>query len=70
MSKAQVTADALIVGAGWPGAVAARRLAGAGMRVVALEQGGWPDYARANLFEYAEAFDNRARRRTANRILG
>jgi choline dehydrogenase-like flavoprotein len=47
MSKSQVHADALIVGAGPTGAVAAKRLAEAGMRVVVLEQGDWPDYARA-----------------------
>jgi choline dehydrogenase-like flavoprotein len=47
MSKGQVNADALIIGAGPTGAVAAKRLAEAGMRVVVLEQGDWPDYARA-----------------------
>jgi choline dehydrogenase-like flavoprotein len=47
MSKGQVRADALIIGAGPTGAVAAKRLAEAGMRVVVLEQGDWPDYARA-----------------------
>jgi choline dehydrogenase-like flavoprotein len=47
MSKGQVKADALIIGAGPTGAVAAKRLAEAGMRVVVLEQGDWPDYARA-----------------------
>lgn len=47
MSKGQVSADALIIGAGPTGAVAAKRLAEAGMRVVVLEQGDWPDYARA-----------------------
>jgi choline dehydrogenase-like flavoprotein len=47
MPKGQVNADALIIGAGPTGAVAAKRLAEAGMRVVVLEQGDWPDYARA-----------------------
>jgi choline dehydrogenase-like flavoprotein len=47
MSKGQVKADALIIGAGPTGAVTAKRLAEAGMRVVVLEQGDWPDYARA-----------------------
>jgi choline dehydrogenase-like flavoprotein len=39
--------DVLIVGAGASGAVAATRLAEAGLRVVCLEQGDWPDYSRA-----------------------
>jgi choline dehydrogenase-like flavoprotein len=36
-------ADVVIVGAGASGGVVARRLAEAGIGVVALEQGGWPD---------------------------
>ena len=40
-------AEALIIGAGPTGAVAAKRLAEAGIRVVVLEQGDWPDYSKA-----------------------
>jgi choline dehydrogenase-like flavoprotein len=36
-------ADVLVIGAGASGGVAARRFAEAGMRVVCLEQGDWPD---------------------------
>jgi len=39
--------DVLIIGAGPTGAVAAKRCAEAGMRVVVLEQGDWPDYSKA-----------------------
>jgi len=39
--------DVLIIGAGPTGAVAAKRLAEAGMHVVVLEQGDWPDYSKA-----------------------
>lgn len=40
-------ADVLIIGAGPTGAVAAKRFAEAGMSVVVLEQGDWPDYTKA-----------------------
>src|SRR2546425_2494704 len=39
--------DVLIIGGGPTGAVAARRFAEAGMSVVVLEQGDWPDYSKA-----------------------
>jgi choline dehydrogenase-like flavoprotein len=39
--------DVLIIGAGPTGAVTAKRLAEAGMRVIVLEQGDWPDYSKA-----------------------
>lgn len=38
--------DVLIVGAGPVGAVAAKRLAEEGIKVVCLEQGDWPDYSK------------------------
>src|SRR2546429_188404 len=44
---AQSDPDVLIIGAGPTGAVAAKRFAEAGMRVVVLEQGDWPDYSKA-----------------------
>ncbi len=47
MSSSGSEADVLIVGAGPTGAVAAKRFAEAGMRVVVLEQGDWPDYSKA-----------------------
>src|SRR5205814_851025 len=40
-------ADILIVGAGPTGAVAAKRFAQAGLKVLVLEQGDWPDYSKA-----------------------
>ena len=43
--------DVLIVGAGPSGAVAALRLAQEGFKVTVLEQGDWPDYAKANTSE-------------------
>jgi len=39
--------DVLVIGAGPTGAVAAKRFVSAGMRVVVLEQGDWPDYSKA-----------------------
>ena len=39
--------DVLIIGAGPSGAVTSKRLVEAGMSVVCLEQGDWPDYERA-----------------------
>jgi len=42
-----MAADVLIIGAGPTGAVAAKRLAEAGLSVVVLEQGDWPDYSKA-----------------------
>ena len=39
--------DVLMIGAGPTGAVAAKRFVSAGMRVVVLEQGDWPDYSKA-----------------------
>jgi choline dehydrogenase-like flavoprotein len=47
MSDRRNAADVLIVGAGPTGAVAAKRCAESGMRVVVLEQGDWPDYSKA-----------------------
>lgn len=40
--------DVLVIGAGPTGAVTAQRLAQAGMSVVCLEQGTWPDYDTAS----------------------
>jgi choline dehydrogenase-like flavoprotein len=53
MNRASKQADVLIVGAGPTGAVAAKRLAEAGLRVVVLEQGDWPDYQKARA-DYAD----------------
>lgn len=39
--------DVLVVGAGPAGAVAAKRLTEAGLKVLCLEQGDWPDYGKA-----------------------
>jgi choline dehydrogenase-like flavoprotein len=47
MSARDVEPDVLIIGAGPTGAVAAKRFVEAGMRVVVLEQGDWPDYSKA-----------------------
>jgi len=43
MANDGATADVLIIGAGASGSVAARHLAGAGFKVVCLEQGTWVD---------------------------
>lgn len=45
MSRTEPPAEVLIIGAGAAGGVAARRLAEAGVDVVCLEQGTWPDRA-------------------------
>jgi choline dehydrogenase-like flavoprotein len=47
MSARDADPDVLIIGAGPTGAVAAKRFVEAGMRVVVLEQGDWPDYSKA-----------------------
>ena len=48
-------ADVVIIGAGPAGAVAARRFAEDGFRVVCIEQGGWPDYSTSHVAdEYLE----------------
>src|SRR5207244_949688 len=44
---AEADPDVLIVGAGPTGAVAAKRFAEGGLRVIVLEQGEWPDYSKA-----------------------
>ena len=43
--RAREPVDVLVIGAGVAGGVVARRLAEAGLSVVALEQGDWPDRA-------------------------
>lgn len=43
MSRADLTTDVLIIGAGASGGVAARELAAQGIDVLCLEQGEWPD---------------------------
>ena len=64
--------DVLIIGAGPTGAVAAKRLAEAGMHVVVLEQGDWPDYSKARAqhpdFEITAGryWSGNPNRRTAN----
>jgi len=47
MSARDVEPDVLIIGARPTGTVAAKRFVEAGMRVVVLEQGDWPDYSKA-----------------------
>src|SRR5438093_6767834 len=46
-ARSERDTDVLIIGAGPTGAVAAKRFAQTGMRVVVLEQGDWPDYSKA-----------------------
>jgi choline dehydrogenase-like flavoprotein len=41
------TYDALVIGAGLAGGIVTAQLAAAGVRVVCLEQGDWPDYTKA-----------------------
>ena len=41
--------DVLIIGAGPTGAIAAKRLAEEGFKVLVLEQGDWPDYSKATV---------------------
>jgi len=55
--SAEADPEVLIIGAGPTGAVAAKRFAEAGLHVVVLEQGDWPDYsqARANHPDIASA---------------
>ena len=43
--------DVLIIGAGPTGAIAAKRLAEEGYRVLVLEQGDWPDYSKATVHQ-------------------
>lgn len=47
MTREAERVNVVIVGAGPAGAVTAKRLHEAGMSVVCLEQGDWPDYSRA-----------------------
>ena len=49
ISTAPGKADVVIVGAGPAGAVAARRFVEAGLRVVCIEQGDWPDYSSSHV---------------------
>jgi choline dehydrogenase-like flavoprotein len=49
MEEESVDPDVLIVGAGPSGAIAAKRLAEEGFRVLVLEQGDWPDYSKATV---------------------
>lgn len=46
-SPSESESDVLIIGAGPTGAVAAKRFVEAGLDVVVLEQGDWPDYSKA-----------------------
>ncbi|HEX5326142.1 MAG TPA: hypothetical protein VFW75_05705 [Acetobacteraceae bacterium] len=46
--------DVAVVGFGWVGAILAQELTDAGLKVVALERGGWQDTAEFANVAYAQ----------------